>query len=182
MGMQLYQLKNNDMKKALKLLSVVLVLGILYLLYNEFAFNPLDKADFAKIFVGYNGKTKLVCKKDFIGITTSGDFFELYVYSLDDVMINNNYPQFSNWENSTITKQTTIGKWRNCPINKDVINLYRFTIGAQNLNTSDCGISFKNEILNPRNFYSYISISDTEQYFLLYSSATNKLYYIRRKG
>ncbi len=180
--MQLYQLKNNDMRKVLKLLSIVLILGILYLIYDDLAFDALQRADFAKIFVGYNGKTKLVCKKNFIGITTSGDFFELYMYSLGDVKINNNYPQFRNLENGTVTKETTIGKWRNCPINKGVIKLYRFTIGANNLNTSDCAILFKNEILNPRNFYSYISINDTEQYFFLYSSATNKLYYIRRKG
>ncbi|QJD96310.1 hypothetical protein HH214_10755 [Mucilaginibacter robiniae] len=169
------------MKKALKLLFVVVILGVLYLIYDDLSFDPLNRADFAKIFVGYNGKTKLDCKKDFTGITTSGGFFELYVYSLGDVKVNNNYPQFNNWENSTVTRETTIGKWRNCPINKDVIKLYRFTIGADNLNTSDCAISFKNEILNPRNFYSYISINDTEQYFFLYSSATNKFYYIRRK-
>ncbi|MXV15620.1 hypothetical protein [Hufsiella ginkgonis] len=170
------------MKKTFILLFVLLLLVASYLFYNEISFDPLKKVDFTSLFEGYKGNAKVLCKKDFIGITTSGDFFELYVYSLDDVKINNDYPQFSNWENSTATKETTIGKWRNCPINKDVINLYRFIIGANNLNTSDCGISFKNEILNPRNFYSYISISDTEQYFLLYSSATNKLYYIRRKG
>jgi len=170
------------MKKALKLLFVVLILGVLYLIYDDLSFDPLNRADFAKIFVGYNDKTKLLCKKDFIGITTRGDFFELYVYSLGNVKVKNDYPQFSNWENSTVTKETTIGKWQNCPINKDVIKLYRFTIGANNLNTSDCSISFKKEIQNPKNFYSYISINGTEQYFFLYSSATNKFYYIRRKG
>ncbi len=169
------------MKKAVKLLFIVFILGISYLIYDDLSFDPLSKADFAKIFVGYNGKTKVLCKKDFIGIATRGEFFELYEYSLDDVKIKNDYPLFINWENSNVTKETIIGKWQNCPINKDVMKLYRFTIGSENLNSSDCSILFKKEMLNPQNFYSYISISETEQYFFLYSSERNQLYYIRRR-
>jgi len=171
-----------DMKKGFLILLVVIVVVISYLIYTEFSFSPLKENDFKKIFKGYVGNANKSCSKDFLGVSSKGELFEIYLYNTNNAIIDKYFPKINEWENKEITNESVIGKWMNCPLDSQTIELYKFTLTSNNLDDVKCSNSFSKEISNSKNYYSYIYFNELEQYFLLYCTDKQELYYIRRKG
>ena len=170
------------MKKLLLGLLVAIVIIASYLVFNEVSYSPLKENDFQKLFKGYSGSFDKTCTKDFLGLSTHGELYEIFKYSLEDAVIDRNYPKFIEWENNKITNKTIISYWKNCPLDKQSLELYRFTLTATDLSKAKCCSSFYKELSNPKNFYSYIHFDGLEEYFLLYCTDSNELYYLRRRG
>lgn len=171
------------MKKIL--IGVLFIVAIVtsYLIYNEYSFSPLKEKDFQKLFKGYKGNSKKACSKDFLGMSSHGELFEIYLYKLDNAVINKDFSKITIWERNKITDKTTVGNWSNCPLDYQTMELYKFTLTSNNLDDVKCFSSFNKEILNPKNYYSYVYFHQLgEEYFLLYCTDSRELYYIRRKG
>lgn len=166
------------------LLGVLFIVAIIvsYLVYSEFSFTPLKEYDLQKLFKGYSGSFDKSCSKDFLGMSSKGELFEVYRYNIKGGVIDNDFPKLTEWENTEVTNETIVGKWKNCPLNYQTMKLYKFTLTSNNLDDVKCFSSFNKEILNPKNYYSFIHFNDLEQYFLLYCTDSQELYYIRRKG
>ena len=138
--------------------------------------------DFQKLFKEYNGSFRKSCSKDFIGISIHGEIFEIYRYKVKGAVIDNDFPRITKWENKEIIDETLyVGKWRNCPLNKETKELYDI-LEVGNFDNAKCCNSFKKELLNPKNYYSYIHFSDRKRYFLLYCTDSQELYYVIIKG
>jgi hypothetical protein len=170
------------MKKILLGVLFIVVIITSYLVYKELSFSPLDKHDFQKLFKEYNGSFDKSCSKDFLGVSSNGELFEIYRYKINGGIINENFPKITEWEGKEITNEITVGKWKNCPLDNQTIELYKFTLTSNNLDDVKCFNSFNKEILNQKNYYSFIHFNELEQYFLLYCTDSQELYYIRRKG
>lgn len=170
------------MKKVLLSVLFIVVIVASYLIYTEFSFSPLKKYDFQKLFKGYSGNFDKSCSKDFLGFNSKGELFEIYRYDIKGILIDKNFPKITEWENKEITNETVVGKWKNCPLDYQTMELYKFTLTSNNLDDVKCCNSFNKEILDPKNYYSFIHFNDLEQYFLLYCSNRQELYYMRRKG
>lgn len=171
------------MKKVLLGLVFVMLIVASYLIYTEYSFNPLKEDDFKKLFKGYIGKPNMICSKDFIGMSSHGEVFDIYVYSTKNALINKDFPEIKEWENKKVTNTTVIGKWRNCPIDSQTKAFYEPIFGVENFkNVKECRSSFNEEMINPKNHYSYVYFSEGEEYFLLYCIDKQELYYIRFKG
>lgn len=170
------------MKKIFLSLLFIVILIISYLIYMEISFSPLKQNDFEKIFKGYVGSYNESCRKDFLGITSHGELFEIYLYNIKGAIIDKGFPKLNKWENEELSPESIVGKWENCPLDSQTMELYKFTLTSKNFDDVKCGNSFNNELLNPKNYYSYIYFNELEQYFLLYCSNKQELYYIRRRG
>ncbi|MEO8666756.1 MAG: hypothetical protein ABI462_14790 [Ignavibacteria bacterium] len=170
------------MKKILLGLIFVAILGISYLVYTEFSFSPLKQNDFEKLFKGYVGSYNKSCRKDFLNATSHGELFEIYLYNVNGAVIDKNFPDINEWENKEITTDSVVGKWKTCPLDPETTELYKFTLTTNNLDEVKCSNSFNKELLNQKNYYSYVYFNELEQYFLLYCTDRQELYYIRRKG
>lgn len=168
------------MKKFLLAVLIIVVIVVCYLLYKEYSFSPLNKKDFQKLFKGDNISFDKSCSQDFIGASVHGELFEFYKYKIKGVTIDKDYPRITAWENKKITNPTAIGRWKNCPIDSQTTALYQSSIlSSMNLENVKCGSSFKKDIINPNNYYSYVYFSESEEYFLLYCTDRQELYYIR---
>lgn len=170
------------MKKVLLSVLFIVVIVASCLVYSEFSFSPLKEHDLQKLFKEYNGSFDKSCSKDFLGMSFKGELFEVYRYSIKGGIIDNDFPKLTEWENKKVTNETIVGKWKNCPLDYQIMELYKFTLTSNNLDDVKCCSSFNKEILNPKNYYSFVHFNDLEQYFLLYCTDSQELYYIRRKG
>jgi len=170
------------MKKVLLGILFIVVILASYLVYNELSFSPIKKNDLQKLFKGFNGGFYKSCSKDFLGVSSKGELFEIYRYNINGGIIDNDFPKLSEWESKEVTNKTIIGKWKNCPLDYRTMELYKFTLTSNNLDDVKCCNSFNKELLNPRNYYSFVHFNDLEQYFLLYCTDSQELYYLRRKG
>ncbi|WP_131539024.1 hypothetical protein [Pedobacter nototheniae] len=170
------------MKKVLLGVLFIVVIIASYLVYDELSFSPLKEKDFKTLFKGYIGQPKKICSKDFLGMSSHGELFEIYLYRMNNALINNDFPKLTEWEHNKITNETIVGKWKNCPLDYQTIELYKFTLISNNLDDVKCCNSFNKEILNPKNYYSFVHFNGLEQYFLIYCTDSQELYYIRRKG
>lgn len=171
------------MKKSLILLLFFLVVLVSYLIYDEFSFSPLSKSDFRQLVKEGNVSFNKTCSEDFIGTSIHGEVFDFYTYKTNKVAIEKDYPMITKWEHQKVTSATIIGKWRNCPIDAQTASLFEASmLMVKNLNEAKCNDSFKNDLVNPNNYYSYVYFSASEKYFLLYSSNRQELYYVRLKG
>ena len=170
------------MKKALLGVLFIVVIIISYVVYKELSFSPLDKQDFQKLFNEYNGDFDKSCSKDFLDVSSNGELFEIYLYKIKGGVINKSLPEITEWEDKEITNEAKVGKWRNCPLDNQTNELYKFTITSNNFDNLKCFNHFNKELLNQKNYYSFIYFNELEQYFLLYCTESQELYYIRRKG
>jgi hypothetical protein len=174
-----------EMKLFLKILLGILFLivaGVAFIIYEEVSFNPLEQKDFQKLFKNFNGSFRKSCSKDFIGFSIHGEIFDMYRYKISGAVIDGDFPKITKWENKEISEETQlVGKWRNCPLDAKTEELY-YILTVSDFNNVKCGISFKKELLNPKNYYSYIHFPTTRQYFLLYCTESREFYYIRKYG
>jgi len=168
------------MKKVLLGLLGIIVIVVSYIAYKELSFSPLKKNNFKKLFKGDNISFDKSYSKDFLGPNVHGDVFEIYEYKMKGVAIDKDYPRITEWENKKITDATVIGKWKNCPIDSQTAALYESSmLKAKNLDDFKYSNSFKKDIINPNNFYSYVYFSESEEYFLLYCTDRQELWYVR---
>ena len=168
------------MKKFFLSLLLVIAATVSYMIYKENSFSPLNKNDFKKLFAGDDISFDKVCSKDFLGATIHGEIFDFYNYKVEGATIDKDYPKIVEWENKKITNETITGKWEKCPIDFKAMSLYKSSIlNATNLDMYNCSGSFKKDIINPKNYYSYIYFSEAEAYFLLYCTDEQVLHYVR---
>jgi hypothetical protein len=172
------------MRKKFLFIALLLVgIAVVYLYLKEVSFSPLKEKEFQMLFPNYTGSSKKVCSVDFIGLSSHDELFEFYSYKTGKVSIDTTYPKFVNeWEREELTTATLISKWKSCPIDTVAMKLYEFTLTANNLDEKECLSSFNKELSNPNNYYAYVYFNELEDYFLLYCSESEYLYYIRRKG
>lgn len=168
------------MKKIFWGLLLTIVIIVSYIVFKNGSFSPLKTEDFQRLFIGRNVSFRKLCSKDFVGISAHGELFEIYRYQIKGASINKYFPNITEWENTLVTNATVVGKWRNCPIDSQATALYESSmLKANNLDNVQCFSSFKRNIMNPNNFYSYVYFSESEEYFMLYCSDKQELYYIR---
>ncbi len=170
------------MKKVFLSLLLILFIGVGYLIFNATSFSPLKNYDFQRIFKGQKISFEKVCSKDFLKASFHGELFEIYKFRIKGATIDRNYPNINNWEREEITTESIISKWKNCPLDSQALELYDFTLTANDFDKIKCFESFNKDLLNPTNFYSYIHNNELGQYFFLYSINRQELYYLRRRG
>lgn len=169
------------MKKFLFGLTAVFIMGVSYTVYTEMAYSPLDVTASKKLFQENTDFEKL-CDIDFLGVSSKGEFFELYKYSISKVEIDKLLPDAQVWENRELPKDAIIGKWKSCPLDSISSQLYEFTLTANNWREYECSSQLNEAFKDPNNYYSYIHLNELQQYFLLYCPNEEYLYYLRRKG
>jgi hypothetical protein len=170
------------MKKTYSILLFLVFFFLIYLLYDECSFNPLNEKAFINLFVSYKGKAKRICSDEFIDMSSSGEFFELNVYKVKDAVFDANYPQLTEWEKRLIDTDVLFKKWVRCPLDSVSYSLYQFTLASNKFNNTNCHININKELIDPENYYCYIHINELQQYFFLYCTVKQELLYIRRKG
>jgi hypothetical protein len=169
------------MKKFLfGLVAVVLVVGV-FLVYDELSYSPLDDVASKKLFRKSTDLEKL-CSIDFLGINPKGEFFEFYKYGVGKVDIDGSLPDIQVWENKELSENANIGKWKACPLDTLSFELYDFTLTVNDFDKWECSNTLNKALTDPNNYYCYIHVNELEQYFLLYNSKEEALYYLRRKG
>lgn len=57
------------MKRVLVMLCGVLTLLVVYFVYGELSYNPMNENDIGKLFPGQAFESSKVCSKDFIGLS-----------------------------------------------------------------------------------------------------------------
>lgn len=170
------------MKKMFFSVLLILAIGVSYLVYNEYSFSPLKERDFQNLFMGNKVTFDKSCSKDFLGIGLHGELFEIYRYKMTGVIIDKSFPKITEWEHKEIVENVIVEKWKSCPIDSQAIELYKFTLKVNDFDKESCFSSFNKEILNPKNYYTYVHFNDLEQYFLLYCTNSQDLYYLRKRG
>lgn len=174
------------MRKVGYTLLTVITLLIGYGIIGEITFTPLEKKDFEVLFPNYNNSAKVSFHKDFIG-WSHGDYFEMFIYQLDNVLIDSSYPKSGkNWEYTTlpdplIPDALIITKWQKCPFDSLMLSKYDFEL---EMATSEevKGEILKQDLIDATNYYSCIYVSELEKYLLLYSPSKKIMYYIRQRG
>lgn len=170
------------MKKIGYALLAIITLIIVYGIIEEIRFTPLTKKDFKNLFPNYDGDIKLSYHKDFIGLS-HGDFFDLYMYELNNISIDLEYPKFGKeWEYISLPDSVSTTKWLKCPIDSVIQSKYLNELTWITNNGTKEGEMLKQEIKDTDNYYCFIYVSELEKYFLLYSSSYNMMYYIRQRG
>ncbi len=170
------------MKKALVFFSLLIFCIIIYIIYDEYTFSPLNKNDLGKLFGENKGAIKKICSKDLLGLSLKGELYDVYLYKVEGFSIDKSFPKLSEWENRALVYETIVSKWKNCPIDSATKSLFHFTLTLENFDKLKCSTFFNKEIQDMNNYYSYIYINELEQYFLLYCTNTSELFYIRRRG
>jgi hypothetical protein len=170
------------MKKILLVVLFVIAILASYVVYKELIFSPLEEKDFKKIFKDYKGNFNKSCSEDFLDASSNGELFEIYLYKIKGGVINKSLLEITEWEDKEVTNEVKVGKWRNCPLDNQTNELFKFTLTTNNFDNLKCFNYFNKELLNQKNYYSFIYFSELEQYFLLYCTESQELYYIRRKG
>lgn len=174
------------MKKIILILSSILCLilcfGAIILYVDDSSFSPLKEKEIQKLFPNYRGTFKKKCDVDFIGMNFKGEWFEVYLYKVDAIPVDLNYPKYNGiWERKSITEEVITSKWINCPLDSATRKLYEFNLMLEIFDKKECIKSFNLELNNSENYYSYICFDELDQYFLLYCPSIGNLYYIRKK-
>lgn len=171
------------MKKIKFIVLTCLVIGVIYLYLQSKLFSPLKEKEFNELFSNYDGSARKICYLDFLGFNCKGELSEAYLYDLGNLELNSDFPaNTKTWEYKEITDEVITSKWKNCPLDSESQKLYMITLLSAKFDEKECMSSFESEINNVKNYYSYISISESEQYFLLYCPQIHHLYYLRQRG
>src|SRR5690554_1363019 len=102
------------LKKIMAILLLFIGLGAIFLYLNDTSYSPLQEKDFQKLFPKYNGNKEKICNIDFLGMNFKSESFEVYLYMLDAVPVDLNYPVYNGaWEQKEIIDETVISKWKN---------------------------------------------------------------------
>lgn len=169
------------MKKMGYMLLVIMVVVIGYGIIEEMVYSPLKKEDMKTLFPDSNISYNFAYSKDYIG-WSKGNLFDIYVYELENVFINLDYPKFGKkWEHISLPDTVVTSKWVKCPIDSVILSNYNFEL----LKIWDSGLegeNLKRSLQDTNNYYCYIYVSALEKYFLLYNVSEKKLYYIRQRG
>lgn len=175
------------MRKIGYALLIVIIFFIGYGIVGEIIFTPLRKKDIELLFPDYAGKIEVSYHKDFIG-WSRGDFFELYIYDLDSVHIESNYPKIGKeWEHAIlpdplIPDDLIITKWQKCPVDTSILSKYDRELTWITDSEVRERKMLKQDLKDATNYYCCIYVSGIEKYFLLYNPSNSTMYYLRQKG
>lgn len=169
------------MKQLFYKLAGIIVLVIACLALYDLSYSPLHRVNTDKLFKEICNLKK-ICSVDFLGFNARGEFYEIYKYSVGRVEIDSSFPVLKSWENRELPEGAIVKKWQACPLDESSYQLYEFIFTVNNLDEKECSSKFNEALKGSQNYYSYIHINESEQYFLLYSSKEESLYYLRRKG
>lgn len=164
------------------LLIVTIIVGWIWICFNEYSFSPLKQKDFKKLFNVHHKDPQKLCSKDFLGFSSKGESFEVYLYQANEIEFKQNFSDITEWEGRLITDSTIVSAWKQCPLDSQAISLYNFTLTVNDFDKLKCFNSFNKEKADPKNYYSFVHFNELEQYFMLYSVDRHELYYIRRRG
>lgn len=170
------------MKKIIIGLLVIVIIIATWIGYNEYSFSPLTQKEFKKLFSVYHEEPVKLCSKDFLGISSKGELFEVYLYQVNGVALKQNFSDMIAWEDKSITGSSIVCSWKKCPLDSQATSLYNFTLTAENFDSVECLRSFNKDKNDPKNYYSFVHFNEQEQYFMLYCVDKQELYYIRRRG
>lgn len=161
-------------------ISLFLILGG-YIIVDYLTYSPLKEQEFKNLFPNYDYSGKIKKSVDFVGLSLHGELFDVFIYKLSKMDINNGYPSKNKWTNITTSEEFTISIWQKNPIDsltfakcKDI-----FELGNQ---SNRVYASFITELSNPANYYSYLYVNALEYYFFLYCPNKQHLYYVRKRG
>jgi len=178
-----FPLIKNRMKRCLFLVLFFIFVAATCLYVDEASFSPLGDGEFKLLFPDYGGGAKKTCSIDFLGFNFKSEFFGLYSYRVGRITIDPTYPNSINeWENKKVNTDVLIPKWKKCPVDSATMKFYEFSLTANGSNKEKCNVAFLRDLNNPKSYYSYIYFNELENYFLLYCTESESLYYIRRKG
>ncbi|MDR0970898.1 MAG: hypothetical protein LBM25_00760 [Bacteroidales bacterium] len=165
-------------KYTLYTLLIIIVSFIAFLIYDEMYHDPLDDKHIKMLFPNDEVSLKMIHTKDFIGF--GKDFFDIYVYKVNNASIKSNYPQFTDkWLN--VKEDIITSKWLKCPIDSATLLLYKREIDYVIRDDNSKYKLSKDMLIDKNNYYSYIFVAYHEKYFFLYKSKDNYLYYIRKR-
>lgn len=173
------------MKKYILILIVILsILGVSYIVIKELTYTPLTEKDFKNIFPDYDGNAKKKCHVDFIGLSLHGELFDVFIYELNEMTIDLQYPNFKNGlGNITISDDKFVfSQWKKCPLDSLTYFQYKDVLTIEDFSKKTCTYSFNSDLVNSMNYYSYLYVNELECYFFLYCPDKNYLYYVRKKG
>jgi hypothetical protein len=173
------------MKKYILILAVtLLLLGVSYIIIKELTYSPLKEKDFKNLFPDYDGNAKKKCHADFIGLSLQGELFDIFIYKLNEITIDFQYPNFKNgWANITMPNgEFVFSKWKKCPVDSLTFFRYKDMLTIKDFSEKKCTYFFNSDLANSMNYYSYLYINELEHYFCLYCPDKNYLYYVRKKG
>lgn len=172
------------MKKILILAVILLLSGVSYIVIKEATYSPLAEKDFKNLFPDYDGNAKKKCHVDFIGLSLHGELFDVFIYKLNEMTIDFQYPNFKNiWDDITMSNDEFIfSKWEKCPLDSLTFLKYKDMLTIKDYSKEKCTYSFNSDLANSMNYYSYFYVNELEYYFYLYCPGKNYLYYIRKRG
>ena len=172
------------MRKILFLiLAIIIVLLGVFLIWNETTYDPLTSGQAKEIFKGFNGKYHKTKSEDLIGLSTHGDYYDIYLYHFDDVIISSAFPLIhQKWEKHQIDSNTIIGKWTKCPTDSLSAKLNKSLLEVLSKSKEQWLKKFTTELSNQDNYYSYLYFDEGNQYFFLFCPKNKRLYYIRKNG
>lgn len=174
MGVLLCQLSNKIMKKKLYILISLVVSILLWLVVDTYSFSPLQDKEFAILFPQRVDNIKRIYYKDFIGWSHHGDFLDYFIYQLDIVRIDYNYPIWDKeWEYVSLPEEIEKTRWLQSPIDSVVYSKFSLEFNEiDKLGTN----SFIGKLKEIGNYYCYLYCNNLEKYFLLYSPTDKKLF------
>ena len=167
--------------KILRYILLFVVVVIIFFVIDTWLYSPLGKTQFNMLFPNYQGSERKIYHCDLIGFSLHGELLELYLYDSVQGNIENTFPKIQyKWENNYLDN-AYVSCWQRCPFDSSVINKLDIQL-LKNSFKEKCGFSLKNEIENRDNYYSYIYLSQHENYIFLYNPNKKILCYIRRRG
>ncbi|WP_027002974.1 hypothetical protein [Hugenholtzia roseola] len=171
------------MKTKLFISFLFICFAITALYINHLSFSPLKERDFQKLFGKHKGNIEKVCEVDYLGLSFHGELFEIYLYKVDTIFLDLNYPNYSeSWEEKEFSDKILTSKWAKCPPDSITQRMFEFTLTANNFSQEKYFDYFYIDLNNLKNYYSYFYVNELENYFILYCLEKRTFYYVRRKG
>ena len=158
---------------SFSLLSILLVFGGCQ--------NKLSDERLESIFYEFQD-SKIVCTQNYLGWSSEGAFFDLSVYKVREGKITDTLPDFDKFFGKSLSLNLNHIKWRKTPIDSISYKINDFTFTQLEFERNNCGKDFESYLYKKSSYFSYLNVSELEQYFFLYSTEKQEFYYLRRKG
>lgn len=102
------------MKKIWSFALILLILSIAGVAFQEITYSPINRYQLGKLMkpMSEDYSMEKVYSVDFIGISIHGELYDLYVYKVESIEPNADYPLFSEkWEGEEVSNASFICKW-----------------------------------------------------------------------
>jgi len=169
------------MKRIALIVASVLVMGLLYLVFDDYSFDPLRASGLKKVFNG-DCTAKKICSKDLIGFSIRGEYFDVYRYDMHNCAVDTSEIVCDIWENHQLRSSNNTVKWKNCPPDSITTESFRSILSQTSIDAINCSELDLIDLDNSDNFYLAIDDNYTRQFFLLFSPEIGHLIYVRKNG